>query len=182
MAPCVQSSLRSSDQTPLSSTCSPVMCIRLFVVIAVQGIINKQRQRLDALIEETTKAPRRLQSKVLTECVYAAPQSARTTSARVVFVPKLELDLYTATAAEYQGLDYLLLLVRFRSMRYVVICSGIAKLPSYAAQHGFFFLAVRVFDPSTFVTFPYFLASLAPTRLPPHWTSDVGSSTAKFGR
>lgn len=30
----------------------------------VKGIINKQRQRLDGLIEETSKAPRRLQSKI----------------------------------------------------------------------------------------------------------------------
>lgn len=34
------------------------------IPVAEQGIINKQRQRLDGLIEETTKAPRRLQSKV----------------------------------------------------------------------------------------------------------------------
>lgn len=30
----------------------------------LQRIINTQRQRLDGLIEETSKAPRRLQSKV----------------------------------------------------------------------------------------------------------------------
>lgn len=48
------------------SSCAKLLCIacNLPAPRVVQKIINRQRQRLDSLIEETSKAPRRLQSKV----------------------------------------------------------------------------------------------------------------------